>query len=163
MVDLFADLLKGRDSQPIEAMQAVLHEVGIGRVSVVVIFRSPTPAEGLPLLLGVLRQALPDNLTRVIDVVRPALLVRVPAVQVGLAFVVVCAWLIGSEHRLAGGEERRIRGFAAVLTIVAILVVVAAHTILPPDAHILLIIALHGPALGTAVTFAAGQKILVQG
>jgi hypothetical protein len=144
-------------------MQAVLHEVGIGRVSVVVVLRSPAPAEGLPLLLGVLRQALPDDLARVIDVIWSAFLVRVPAVQIGLAFEVVCARLIGGEHRLAGGEERRIQGFAAVLTIVAILVVVAAHTVLPTDAHILLIIALHGPALGTAVTFAAGQKILVQG
>ena len=144
-------------------MQAVLHEVGIGRVSVVVVLRSPAPAEGLPLLLGVLRQALPEDLARVIDVIWSAFLVRVPAVQIGLAFEVVCARLIGGEHRLAGGEERRIWGLAAVLTIVAVLVFVAALTVLPTDAHIFLTITLHALALGTTITFPAGKKILIQG
>ena len=61
----------------------------------------PAPTKSFTHLLGVLRQALHDDVGFGLNVVRPSLLVWVPAVQVWLALEVVLTRLVSCEHGLA--------------------------------------------------------------
>jgi hypothetical protein len=130
----------------------------------------PAPTERLTILLCVLRQALLHDFCGSAEsqgyIEGTALLVWIPAIKVGLAFIVILARLIGGKHRFAGREERLVRGLTAILLVATVPMLRAASCVLATDAYpfaISVYLAVHCIALGAAVAIATSKQFAIQG